>query len=185
MTNMSKVTITAAAISLVLALGIGAYQAGTWNHQQALPDPSVSPQPTPAQAYVPGTVPPDSPPNYMGNMSAPATAIIPAPGTATATAPMSRAMPPQTSEDIPPGQSTYLTREVPTSATVTQSSATFVSPTDSQTTVVEKKTVVENRPVYRHRIVAHHHYRSDKVHVARAAKHATMFAAKLPGRIRL
>jgi hypothetical protein len=178
MTNMSKVTITAAALSLALALGIGAYQAGKWNTPQALPDPSANSQPTPTQAYAPGTAAPlDAPPNYTGNMSAPTTATVPAP--------MTGAMSAQRSEDIPPGQSTYLTREVPTAATVTQTTATFVPPADAQTTVIEKKTVVyAPRTVYRHRLVAHH-YKSDKVHVARAAKHATMFAAKLPERMRL
>jgi hypothetical protein len=195
MTNMSKVTITAAAVTLVLALGMGAYQVGKWNQPQALPDQS-SAQPTPTQAYAPATVRPvDAPPNYTGNMPPPSTAIVPGQGSVST---MNGAVPPQRSEDIPPGQSTYLTREVPTSDQVTQRTTTYVNPSGSErtttyvnpsgseTTVIEKKTVVyEPHTVYRRHIVAHHHRKSDKVHVARAAKHATMFAAKLPGRIRM
>ena len=190
---MSKIAISVVALSILAALGIGAYQTGGLSGKQPLPDPysnsqpapaQASSQPVPAQARVPDTLPvappADSPPNYSTSLPTPTAAAQPPTSINTTT--------PARTGVLHSGQTSVLLPEYPKTASVTQSTTTVTeqgNPAGVQkTTVTEKKSVVYNHPVYARRIV-HHRRKSDKVHVARAAKHLTLFTAKLPGRLRL
>lgn len=159
---MQKSTIIILTSGLLLAAGVAAYEL-------AAPKPALSPSPPtvyPLQAETPVTpalpdsssLPSGQPAQPMSSLNSQTNFAAPGPTasqtTLRAETPAAAVLPPV------PGNS-YVEQSKTTTTTVTPAPA-------------------PHRVYVRRHVVYHRH--NDKVHIARAVKHTTMFALKLPGR---
>jgi hypothetical protein len=159
---MQKSTIIILTSGLLLAAGVAVYEL-------AAPKPALSPSPPtvyPLQAVAPTTpVLPDSSSLPSAQQTQPMSSINSQPNYAA---------------PGPTASQTTLRAETPRTAVVPPLPGnSYVE--QSQTTTTTVTPVPAPHRVYVRRHVVYHKHK-DKVHIARAVKHTTMFALKLPGR---
>jgi len=163
--DMQKSTVIMLTTGLLLAAGVAAYELGSR---------------APASYQAPYSLQAEAPTNPLPSMGSGATSTVSTlQRTPNGTVPVNTVPLNQigSSTNAPP----KLTAETPVAAVPPLPGNSYEERTTTETTT----TKVAPAP---HRAYVRHHVRykrNDKVHVVRAAKHTTMFALKLPGRVAL
>jgi hypothetical protein len=183
---MQKSTLIILTTCLLSAVGIGAYELGTHNPlNQSNPNPFQAEQSTVPPANMSSPFTPQTSPNgvapvttYGSNENS--RSPLPMAGQPVGANPFEANREQTTTKTTATVSPVNLTPETPIAAVPPLPGGSNVEKTTTTETV---RTTTGSAPhrAYVHRYV--HHHRNDKVHVARAAKHTTMFALKLPSRM--